>query len=592
MKNSDNQQKNPWSIFSDIDGREIFELLDTQQVRAIAGTSAPYIEPHSHAVRPIPDKTGPHTPVAHNREAIHSGGNTPYPAFTNQTDSYASNGKDILASETPRISSQLPPPVTDVGYQSQVQPPMSPQHLQANTAYGQNDGLPHLQTLNPTPRFDLETLVTETGVPAMTIRAWERKYGVPSPWRGGNSYTVYSPRDVAAVRWLRKRVTSGASVRQAMTEFARYEPEYAFSKGVNPFTSSSTLPLKRDSSEMREPLMRACTFMDEVGTERILNDAFATHPVGFVCQYLLQPVLMQIVEQRKQNNLPLASEIFAAKITRSQVVHLIEAGLPPKEALQRLSSLALQAPQAYETAQKEKQQRVAKAPDLVSLEDPLLDCFRRLDEAGAQRLFDEAFFYHSVEDVCMNLIQAVLYRVGMLWAEQKLSVTVEHFASNLIRTRLSHLFQSTPNMRQGASILMGCAPKETHEIGVLMLALFWRRAGLNVFYLGQMLELHSLMQEVHTMRPGIVCLSAMTRPRVKDLAEVGREIVKMAPPKPIFCFGGGAFGRDEGLIRSVKGVFLGPNGTISTQRIKELARLQNAFSPTEIDNILSSEQQY
>jgi len=606
MDSNENQQKNPWSIFSDIDGREIFELLDTQHLRSLNanGAGAAQQSGAQPQIRmPLMGNTGPYTPVSANCEQTGPRGTMPnQPNLVSSTqystgpygnDPYNAQQSGASSADASLLKSMLPPPppITDVGYASNPAPaqlPMPPEVTQANTAYAQHDGLPRINAHSPTPRFDLESAVVETGVPAMTIRAWERRYGIPSPWRGGNNYTMYSQRDVVAVRWVRKRVAAGVSVRQAMTEFARCEPEYAFSKGVNPLTSSSTLPLRRDLGEMREPLMRAFTLMDEVGTERLLSDAFSTHPVGFVCQQLLQPVLVHIVELRRLNNLPLTIEIFAAKVTRSQVVHLIEAGIPPKEALQRLSALAIQAPQVYDTAQKEKQQRTAQAPDLFSYEDPLLDCFRRLDEAGAQRILDEAFFYHSVEDVCMNLIQAVLYRIGMLWAEQKLGIMVEHFASNLLRIRLSHLFQSTPNLRQGSSILVGCAPKETHELGVLMLALFWRRAGLNVFYLGQMLELHSLMQELRTMRPGIVCLSAMTRPRVKDLAEVGREIVKMAPPKPIFCFGGGAFGRDEGLIRSVKGVFLG-GGNVATQRIKELSRLQATFSPNEVETILAQQ---
>ncbi len=597
MGSNDNQEKNSWSIFSDIDGREIFELLDTQQVHSIQMNKASFpqqtwTQPQKmHAVnntRPYPQLSSEHTGPG---GSVYNQSDAAYSSSRGQYDNDPYNGQ---RDGTPAIESMLksllppPPPATEVAYSGSSQLPMPPQVTHPNSVYTQHDGLPHINAYSPTPRFDLEATVVETGVPAMTIRAWERRYGVPSPWRGGNNYTMYSQRDVMAVRWVRKRVASGTSVRQAMTEFARCEPEYAFSKGINPLTSASTLPVKRDLGEMREPLLRAFTLMDEVGCERILSDAFSTHPVGFVCQQLLQPILVQIVELRKLSNLPLTTEIFAAKVTRSQVVHLIEAGIPPKEALQRLSALAMQAPQAYDTAQKEKQQRVTQAPNLLSYEDPLLDCFRRLDEAGAQRILDEAFFNHSVEDVCMNLMQAVLYRIGMLWAEQKLSIMVEHFASNLLRTRLSHLFQSTPNLRQGSSILVGCAPKETHELGVLMLALFWRRAGLNVFYLGQMLELHSLMQEIRAMRPGIVCLSAMTHPRVKDLAEVGREIVKMPPPKPIFCFGGGAFGRDEALIRSVKGVFLG-GGNVATQRIKELSRLQATFSPTDVETILAQQ---
>ena len=118
-----------------------------------------------------------------------------------------------------------------------------------------------------------------------------------------------------------------------------------------------------------------------------------------------------------------------------------------------------------------------------------------------------------------------------------------------------------------------------------MLALFWRRAGLNVSYLGQLVELKSLLQEIRQRQPGIVCLSASIRPHVKDLAEAAREITKMEPPRPVFCFGGGAFGRDASLVRQVKGVYLGTNATMATQRVKELVRLKTSFSVEEIEGL-------
>jgi len=119
----------------------------------------------------------------------------------------------------------------------------------------------------------------------------------------------------------------------------------------------------------------------------------------------------------------------------------------------------------------------------------------------------------QVEEVCLHLLQATLFHIGMLWAEKRLSVAVEHFATNIIRTRLTHIFDTTPNKQEGVIIFIGCAPQEPHEIGALMLALFWRRIGLNIVYLGQMVEIHSLLQEVVQRRPWVVCLSAMTRPR-------------------------------------------------------------------------------
>lgn len=173
MDNNDNQQKNPWSTFSDIDGREIFELLDTQQVRAIASAQSSGLPPSAN---PPSISTGPYAPVAHNSKATNSSGDLPYPAQRTSANQYSNNPYGSYRSgipplETPMMKSVLPPPppTTDRAYYTSSQPPTPTQHPQSNSAYVQQDGLPHVQTLSPTPRFDLETMVVETGVPAMTI---------------------------------------------------------------------------------------------------------------------------------------------------------------------------------------------------------------------------------------------------------------------------------------------------------------------------------------------------------------------------------------------------------------------------------------
>jgi DNA-binding transcriptional MerR regulator len=322
------------------------------------------------------------------------------------------------------------------------------------------ENLPRLTSHQPMPYYDLETVVTKSGVHAMTLRTWERRYGIPLPSRG--AYPLYSRRDLAAVRWLRTRVEAGLSVCQAMAELARHEPEYITSKGANDLLAANSVPQRHDFPELNESLLRAFILLDEAGAERILAQAFATHPASFVCQRLLQVVVAKIIEMRKQNTLPLAVEVLVARVTRSQVVHLIEAGLSPKEALKRLSTLTLRATHMQAVAQHEQEQRLKHAPDLYALEDLLIEAIMHMDESRVQSILDEAFSYYPVEEVCLKLLQVVLYRVGMLWEEKKISVMIEHFASNIIRTRLAHLFQSTPNLRQGPTMLL-CPKGDTRD---------------------------------------------------------------------------------------------------------------------------------
>lgn len=54
-----------------------------------------------------------------------------------------------------------------------------------------------------------------SGVSAATLRAWERRYGVPIPRRTASAYRLYTPEDVDQIRRMRELVESGVSPAEA-----------------------------------------------------------------------------------------------------------------------------------------------------------------------------------------------------------------------------------------------------------------------------------------------------------------------------------------------------------------------------------------
>lgn len=66
-----------------------------------------------------------------------------------------------------------------------------------------------------TGRYRIQVVAELTGVPAATLRAWERRYGIPQPARTEAAYRLYSARDVERVRQLRDLCANGVSISQA-----------------------------------------------------------------------------------------------------------------------------------------------------------------------------------------------------------------------------------------------------------------------------------------------------------------------------------------------------------------------------------------
>jgi DNA-binding transcriptional MerR regulator/methylmalonyl-CoA mutase cobalamin-binding subunit len=88
---------------------------------------------------------------------------------------------------------------------------------------------------DPAPRGPLriQAVAELTGVPSPTLRAWERRYGIPSPARTSSAYRLYTPEDVELVVAMRKLVEGGLSASDA-AETVRAAPPRAAPGGEGP----------------------------------------------------------------------------------------------------------------------------------------------------------------------------------------------------------------------------------------------------------------------------------------------------------------------------------------------------------------------
>jgi methanogenic corrinoid protein MtbC1 len=166
-----------------------------------------------------------------------------------------------------------------------------------------------------------------------------------------------------------------------------------------------------------------------------------------------------------------------------------------------------------------------------------------------------------------------------MWARRELTTPEEQFAQNFVRGVLFSLFHNTPERFDGPAVFVGCGQHELHDIAVLMLAVFWRRAGLRVVYLGTDIDPASLVEEIRARRPALVALSVTTSQRIRSLARLSKTITQMEAPRPIFTFGGPVFARNPELQRRVSGVYLGDDAATATWHITNLLGADRFSAP-------------
>ncbi len=68
----------------------------------------------------------------------------------------------------------------------------------------------------PTPgRYRIQYVSEKTGIPSATLRAWERRYGIPRPARTEAAYRLYSDQDIELLVRMNQLCTDGLSPAEA-----------------------------------------------------------------------------------------------------------------------------------------------------------------------------------------------------------------------------------------------------------------------------------------------------------------------------------------------------------------------------------------
>ena len=215
----------------------------------------------------------------------------------------------------------------------------------------------------------------------------------------------------------------------------------------------------------------------------------------------------------------------------------------------------------------------------------LLAAFRDADEPGANQVINEALALYGVEATVTGLIEPSLFEVGERWLRGEISVAQEHFASTVVRSRLANLFHSSPYHAQGPLILVACAPGELHEIGAQSLAVFLRRAGYRVVYLGQNVPQESLIGMVRALRPALVCCSASRPQTAAGLSGLAAALAALHGELgylPAVAFGGSVFNRHPALAERLGATTLGTNAAAAVEQVAHLlGSPQSPFRPLD-----------
>lgn len=148
---------------------------------------------------------------------------------------------------------------------------------------------PHSASLPDAPHrqeelFPIREVARLTGINPVTLRAWERRYGLIQPVRTESGHRLYSQADIDDVRSILGWIERGVAVSKVGKILAR-------NQATQQQAPSAQAPgTQADWKQWQVQLRQAVKAFDERRLEQVYGQVFASYPLVVVFQDILMPV--------------------------------------------------------------------------------------------------------------------------------------------------------------------------------------------------------------------------------------------------------------------------------------------------------------
>ena len=175
-------------------------------------------------------------------------------------------------------------------------------------------------------------------------------------------------------------------------------------------------------------------------------------------------------------------------------------------------------------------------PALATLAAALRTALDALDEPAAQAVLDRLLSDYTLVATLRDVVVPYLRDVGERWASGELTIIQEHFASNVIRGRLSGLARGWGD-GDGPRAVLACPPGELHDLPLLIFGIILNRNGWRVDFFGANTPLDEVIDSAHRSPPDLVVVAAATS---QWLTSIRTDLARLATAAPLALAGPGA----------------------------------------------------
>lgn len=142
--------------------------------------------------------------------------------------------------------------------------------------------------------FPIREVARVTGVNPVTLRAWERRYGLIQPTRTESGHRLYSLSDIEKVRSILAWIERGVAVSKVGKILARTESVQPASRFISPDL------VRADYIQWQQLVAEAVGNFDDVQLDRVYGQIFSSYTAPVVFQDILMPLWRALLQRQHE----------------------------------------------------------------------------------------------------------------------------------------------------------------------------------------------------------------------------------------------------------------------------------------------------
>jgi DNA-binding transcriptional MerR regulator len=156
--------------------------------------------------------------------------------------------------------------------------------------------------------YPIRTVSSLTGVNPVTLRAWERRYGLIEPQRTPKGHRLYSAEQIRLIQHVVELLERGVSIGQVKAVLHEESD-----------TGEAPVAEVDAWASMREDMLEVIAHFDEGALDGHYNEALSLYPVDMVTRHLILPVLRALGERWRSTDAGIAEEHFFVIYLRNKL---------------------------------------------------------------------------------------------------------------------------------------------------------------------------------------------------------------------------------------------------------------------------------